>query len=161
MSHLLTQDQKKHASGATAERKHSWIHKTWNLVSKYFCVSPSSLESSGKASTISSFNSARVIGKVGMTGAVKAMASIGNSLHLSLKMFLGIHVCCKNPTQGQQIPPNTFVQWRTAQELNSLATFNPTSLEYDESKVCEDFFGLGKNVLEIGPFQTWSNATSR
>ena len=36
----------------------------------------------------------------------------------------------------------------TSQELKCLATLSPTSLEYDESKVYEDFFRLGKYVLE-------------
>lgn len=89
----------------------------------------------------------RVIGKVGMTG-VKAMASIGNSLHLSLKILLGTHVRCKYPKEGQQIPLHTSVRWWTAQELSSLATSHFTFLEYDESKVCEDFFRLGNTVLE-------------
>ena len=45
-------------------------------------------------------------------------------------------------------PLHVSAQVLTAQELKCLATLSPTSLEYDESKVYEDFFQLGKYVLE-------------
>ena len=41
-------------------------------------------------------------------------------------------------------PLHVSAQVLTAQELKYLAALSPTSLEYDESKVYEDFFPIGE-----------------